>query len=71
MPVNSVSELINYARANQASINMASAGVGSQSHLAGALLMTMANFDSGKVMKAAQCNRRERKRVGRTLTQFF
>jgi tripartite-type tricarboxylate transporter receptor subunit TctC len=46
LPVNTVSELINYARANQASINMASAGVGSQSHLAGALLMTMANFDS-------------------------
>jgi tripartite-type tricarboxylate transporter receptor subunit TctC len=46
VPVNSVSELIQYARANQASINMASAGVGSQSHLAGALLMTMANFDS-------------------------
>jgi tripartite-type tricarboxylate transporter receptor subunit TctC len=46
LPVNTVSELIDYARANQASINMASAGVGSQSHLAGALLMTMANFDS-------------------------
>ena len=46
LPVTNVSELIEYARANQASINMASAGVGSQSHLAGALLMTMANFDS-------------------------
>ncbi|HKQ28355.1 MAG TPA: tripartite tricarboxylate transporter substrate-binding protein [Burkholderiales bacterium] len=46
LPVNSVSELIEYARANQSSINMASAGIGSQSHLAGALLMTMANFDS-------------------------
>ncbi len=46
LPVSSVKELIDYARANRASINMASAGVGSQSHLAGALLMTMANFDS-------------------------
>ena len=46
LPVNSVKELIEYARANRATINMASAGVGSQSHLAGALLMTMANFES-------------------------
>ena len=46
LPVNSVKELIDYARANRATINMASAGVGSQSHLAGALLMTMANFES-------------------------
>ena len=46
LPINSVKELIDYARANRATINMASAGVGSQSHLAGALLMTMANFDS-------------------------
>jgi tripartite-type tricarboxylate transporter receptor subunit TctC len=46
VPVNSVRELIDYARANRASINMASAGVGSQSHLAGVLLMNMANFES-------------------------
>jgi tripartite-type tricarboxylate transporter receptor subunit TctC len=46
LPVNTVKELIDYARANRATINMASAGVGSQSHLAGVLLMTMANFDS-------------------------
>ena len=46
LPVQNVKELIDYARANRASINMASAGVGSQSHLAGALLMTMANFES-------------------------
>jgi tripartite-type tricarboxylate transporter receptor subunit TctC len=46
LPVNSVKELIDYARANSATINMASAGVSSQSHLAGALLMTMANFES-------------------------
>lgn len=46
LPVQSVKELIEYARANRATINMASAGIGSQSHLAGALLMTMANFES-------------------------
>jgi tripartite-type tricarboxylate transporter receptor subunit TctC len=46
LPVTSVKELIDYARAHRDSINMASAGVGSQSHLAGALLMTMGNFES-------------------------
>src|SRR5712691_7015103 len=46
LQVKSVKELIDYARANRATINMASAGVGSQSHLAGALLMTMADFES-------------------------
>jgi tripartite-type tricarboxylate transporter receptor subunit TctC len=46
LPVNSVKELIDYARAHRDSINMASAGVGSQSHLAGALLMTMGDFES-------------------------
>ena len=46
LPINSVKDLIGYAKANRATINMASAGVGSQSHLAGALLMTMANFES-------------------------
>ena len=46
LPVNSVKELIDYARSHRDSINMASAGVGSQSHLAGALLMTMGNFES-------------------------
>ena len=46
LPVSSVRELIDYARANRATINMASAGIGSQSHLAGALLMTMAHFES-------------------------
>jgi tripartite-type tricarboxylate transporter receptor subunit TctC len=46
LPVKNTRELIEYARANSASINMASAGVGSQSHLAGVLLMTMANFES-------------------------
>ncbi|HMH18223.1 MAG TPA: tripartite tricarboxylate transporter substrate-binding protein [Burkholderiales bacterium] len=46
LPVKSVKDLIEYARANRATINMASAGVGSQSHLSGVLLMTMANFES-------------------------
>jgi tripartite-type tricarboxylate transporter receptor subunit TctC len=46
LPVKNVAELIEYARANRATVNMASAGMGSQSHLAGVLLMTMANFDS-------------------------
>jgi putative tricarboxylic transport membrane protein len=46
LPVHSVKELIDYARAHRDTINMASAGIGSQSHLAGALLMTMANFES-------------------------
>jgi len=46
LPVKSVKELIEYAKANAAKINMSSAGVGSQSHLSGVLLMTMASFDS-------------------------
>src|SRR6266705_1994150 len=46
LPVKSVKELVEYARANRATINMASAGVGSQSHLSGVLLMTMADFES-------------------------
>ncbi len=46
LPVHNARELVEYARANRASINMASAGVGSQSHLGGVLLMTMANFES-------------------------
>ena len=46
LPVKTVKELIDYARANAAKINMATAGIGSQSHLAGVLLMTTAGFDS-------------------------
>jgi tripartite-type tricarboxylate transporter receptor subunit TctC len=46
LPVKSVQELIDYAKANRASINMASAGIGSQSHLAGAMLMAMAGIES-------------------------
>jgi putative tricarboxylic transport membrane protein len=46
LPVKSVKDLIDYAKANAAKVNMATAGVGSQSHLSGVLLMTMAGFDS-------------------------
>src|SRR5260221_2231036 len=46
LPVKSVKELIEYARANRATINMASAGVGSQSHLSGVLLIPMAKFET-------------------------
>lgn len=46
LPVKSVQDLIDYAKANRATINMASAGVGSQSHLAGAMLLAMAGIES-------------------------
>ena len=46
LPVKSVKELIEYAKANADKVNMATAGVGSQSHLSGVLFMTMAGFES-------------------------
>jgi putative tricarboxylic transport membrane protein len=46
LPVKTVKELIDYARAHPTAINMSSAGIGSQSHLSGVLLMSMAGFDS-------------------------
>ena len=46
LPIRTVGELVAFARANPGRVNMASAGVGSQSHLAGVLLMSMASFDS-------------------------
>lgn len=46
LPVTSVKELIDYARARQGKINMASAGPGSTSHLSGTALMTAGGFGS-------------------------
>jgi tripartite-type tricarboxylate transporter receptor subunit TctC len=44
--LNSVAELVDMARAKKGAMNMASAGPGSQSHLAGALLLSLGRFDS-------------------------
>ena len=41
VPVHNVAEFISYARANAGKINMASAGVGTSTHLSGALFMLM------------------------------
>ena len=46
LPVKSMKDLIDLARAKSGQINMASAGAGSQSHLAGVLLKTMGKFES-------------------------
>jgi tripartite-type tricarboxylate transporter receptor subunit TctC len=46
LPVKTVREFVDYAKANPGRINMSSAGVGSQSHLSGVLLMSIAGFDS-------------------------
>jgi tripartite-type tricarboxylate transporter receptor subunit TctC len=45
LPVNSVSDLIAYARANPGKVNFASAGNGTTSHLAGELFKTMTGID--------------------------
>ena len=45
IPVNSVSELVAYARANPGKLTFASAGMGTASHLAGELFKTMAKVD--------------------------
>ncbi len=45
MPFKSVRELIAYAKANPGKLNMANAGSGFQSHLAGVLFANMANID--------------------------
>lgn len=46
LPIRTVKELIDYARAHPTTINMSSAGMGSQSHLSGVLLSSMAGFES-------------------------
>ena len=46
LPIKTVKELIDYAKANPATVNMSSAGVGSQSHLSGILLSSTAGFES-------------------------
>jgi len=46
MPVKSVKDLVEYARAKQGKLNMATAGTGSQSHLNGTALMMAAGFQS-------------------------
>ena len=45
LPTNSVAEFIAYAKANAGKVNMASAGVGSFSHVSGALFTIMAGVD--------------------------
>ena len=44
LPAKSVKELIDYCRSRNGEVNMASAGPGSQSHLAGVLLMSLGKF---------------------------
>ncbi len=46
LPVASVADLVAYAKANPGKVNMASAGPGSVSHLAGVALTTAAGFES-------------------------
>ena len=46
LPVNSVKEFIAYAKSGKKPFNMASAGVGSQSHLSGAYFQQRAGIDS-------------------------
>lgn len=46
LPIHNVRELIDYTKANPGKVNMSSAGVGSQSHLSGALLLAMGGYES-------------------------
>lgn len=46
LPVKSVADLLALARARKGQLNMASAGAGSQSHLAGMLMMTSGKIES-------------------------
>jgi tripartite-type tricarboxylate transporter receptor subunit TctC len=45
LPINSVPEFIAYAKANPGRINMASAGIGSDTHMSGELFKMMAGVD--------------------------
>ena len=49
LPVKSVRELIDYAKAKQGKINMATAGIGAQSHLNGTALLIAGKFESVSV----------------------
>ncbi len=49
LPLNSVKELVAYAKANPGKLNMANAGAGFQSHLAGVLFTNMAGIDARHV----------------------
>lgn len=46
LPVNTTKELIDWCKSKPGQVNMASAGPGSQSHLAGVMMQVMGNFDS-------------------------
>jgi tripartite-type tricarboxylate transporter receptor subunit TctC len=46
LPVKTVKDLIDYAKSRHGKINMASAGIGTQSHLNGTALMLAAGFES-------------------------
>ncbi|MBI3041661.1 MAG: tripartite tricarboxylate transporter substrate binding protein [Betaproteobacteria bacterium] len=46
LPIKSVKELLNYAKSGKKPFNMASAGVGSQSHLSGAYFQQVAGINS-------------------------
>ena len=46
LPIKSVKELVDYCRGKNGQVNMASAGPGSQSHLAGIVLLSRGNFQS-------------------------
>jgi tripartite-type tricarboxylate transporter receptor subunit TctC len=46
LPVKSMKDLMDYSKSKAGRINMASAGAGSQSHLAGVLLQSMGKFES-------------------------
>jgi tripartite-type tricarboxylate transporter receptor subunit TctC len=46
LPPKNVKELVDYCRSRNGQVNMASAGPGSQSHLAGIFLLTLGKFES-------------------------